>query len=379
MIVDSYLIDAATRLLHERFPDRAGKACAAYGPSGRIFVGVAIERAGDGPIEPEFGAIGEAAAGRQIITALATVAWEGPGTPISIRAPAREVIGQLLNAARRHAQIAVEGAPGAAVFVRCLWELIPHGPNTALVTGRYGGGMKAIGPQLSALARDPGVPRARAELQPRLLAALRNEAIRRNAAAPGFGGSSLMTPADLQSVTLRHIWLALEVAVEELADDLVDSVRPRLAELGCADADVVHVRQGIEALRNVLSVLIVLAGTRREVVKESPFNPYDAFRLQRGEPIHLAIAFEEPPPGDTASRNASLVRQLIAVLANRGQGGFASYLRQRELFKVDLFNGNGTGHCPFSALSTEIVFETAPALQRALDEGVLLLAPDLPV
>jgi hypothetical protein len=188
-----------------------------------------------------------------------------------------------------------------------------------------------------------------------------------------------MTPADLQSVTLRHIWLALEVTVEELADDLVDSVRPRLAELGCADADVVHVRQGIEALRNVLSVLIVLAGTRREVVKESPFNPYDAFRLQRGEPIHLAIAFEEPPPGDTASRNASLVRQLIAVLANRGQGGFASYLRQRELFKVDLFNGNGTGHCPFSALSTEIVFETAPALQRALDEGVLLLAPDLPV
>jgi hypothetical protein len=377
MIVDRDLVDIATRLLQERFAHHRGRACAAYGPDGRVFGGVSTDGAGEA-LEPELGVIAEAAEHGQVLTALVTVAREGDGAPVTVRPPPRPIIERLLGSARRHAQIAMEGAPGAAVSVRCLWELIPHGPNSALLRGRYGGGMKAIGAELAALARDVGVPLARAELRGRLQAALRSGAIRRNAAAPGFGGSALTTPANLPSVALRHIWLALELAVEQLTDDLVESLRPRLAELGCNDADVVHVKQGVEALRNVLSALIVLAGTRREVVKESPFNPYDAFRLQHGLPIHLVVPFAEPPPGDTAARNVALVRQLIGALSKRGDGGFAHYLRQRELFKVDLFQGGGTGHCPFAALSTEIVFEAALGLDEALEGRLLLLAPDHP-
>jgi hypothetical protein len=383
--VDQQLIDTAERLLYERFPQSPGRACAAYSRQGRIFTGILMksERA---MIEPEMGPIAESEKKGELITALVTLAWEGPGSPVVVRTPAPIILEHLQSQARRHAQIAVGGSIAETVAVRPLWELIrelspQYYLNKALIRGRFGGGMKAIADELVEFAKDPGVRRTRAEFSDTLVEGLKHKKIRDNAAAVGLPGSKFLTPTHLDSVSLRHIWLAFELASEKFTFEVIDSIRPKLADLGCNDADVVHIKQGLEALRNIFSVLVVLTGTRRRILNECPFYPYDSFRLQHGIPIHRYIQFElldETLAEDTATRNHALVRQLIGVLAQSGEGGFTSYLRQRELFKVDLFNGGGAGYCPFSLMSNEIICATAIGLERALDERIVILEPDCP-
>lgn len=338
-------------------------------------------------VEPEMGPISESEKRGELIAALVTLTWEGPGSPVVVRTPAPVILEHLQSQARRHAQIAVGGVIVETVAVRPLWELIlelspQHYPNTALMNGSFGGGMKTIAHDLAEFAKDVGVRRTRAEFSDALVEGLKHEEIRENAAAPALPGSKFLTPTHLESVSLRHIWLAFELVSEEFTSDVIDWLRGKLTDLGCNEADVIHIKQGLEALRNIFAVLLVLTSTRRKVLNECPFYPYDSFRLQRGVPIHRYIQFEpleDTPAEDIAARNDALVRQLIRVLAQRKEGGFTSYLRQRELFSVDLFSGGGAGHCPFSIMSNEVVYATAIGLERALDERIVILAPDRPL
>jgi hypothetical protein len=208
--------------------------------------------------------------------------------------------------------------------------------------------------------------------------ALAHEALRPNARAPAFGGSRFLQPAGLESVSLRHVWLAFELASEKFAFDVVDAITPALVELGCNDADVLHVRQGLEALRNVFGVLVVFVGTGAPVPNEGPFNPYWAATLTAGASIDQYFGKETLPEGGPAARNKALVRRLVSVLANRSEGSFPSYLRQRDVFRMDVFGGNGTGHCPFAVMSVEMLLETGRALESALADGLVLLEPDRP-
>jgi hypothetical protein len=293
----------------------------------------------------------------------------------------------LQSQARRHALIAVAGCVPDGIIVRPLWELVldldpAERANTALGEGRFGGGMKAIGPELVALARDYGVPLVRSDFPGALEATLQNEQVRANAAAPVPRGSKYLAPLQLESVSLRHLWLGFETTAETFVYGFIDSHRDQLAALGCNEADVVHIKQGFEALRNIFSAVIVLTGTRRPLANECPFHPYNTRFLKNGVPIDQYLRFS--PPGealmedDAIKRNTMLVRQLISVLVRFGEGGFASYLRQRELFKVDLFNGGGPGHCPFSQMATQTAHAAAVGFKRALSKGSIMLAPDRP-
>jgi hypothetical protein len=126
----------------------------------------------------------------------------------------------------------------------------------------------------------------------------------------------------------------------------------------------------------------VFVGTRQPVLNECPFYPYDSFRLSEGVPLHAYLRFSGPDEcsqaAGVAGCNETLVRQLITVLASRDEGGFARYLRQRNLFSVDLFEGGGPGHCPFASMSTEIIHVSAVAFMEALARGLLILAPNRP-
>ena len=370
MILDDALLDTARSLLLERFPHGPGMACAAYSLDGRVYTGVAHD-AGARDAEPERAPIEDAARNGELLVALVTLTWDGPGSAVRVRAPLGGTLDRLQTQAQRHAQIAVDGE-GGSVTVRALWELVAKNPNAALVAGNFGSGMKAIGPDLVSLAKDPGIPRTRAEFPSHLLAALSREEIRANARRPGHPTSSFVTPMHVESVSLRQVWLAFEWASEKFVFGLVDSWRPRLAELGCNAQDVVHIKQGWEALRNSFGALVIWVGTRRPVEKESPFNPYDASTLTAGVPIHEFLPLPEPPAAPQEARNAALVRSLVDVLG-RKDGGFASYLKQRNLFRIDLFDGGGTGGCPFATMSTELFSEAAKTLDAALAEGRILL------
>jgi hypothetical protein len=385
MNVDRNLIDAAERLLREHFPHGPGQACAAYSSQGRIFTGISMV-AEDLTIEPEMALLAETQKNGALIAALVTLAWEGPGSPVVVRPPTAVILEHLQRQIRRHAQIAVSGSIGGTIKVRATWELIrelsPESyPNSAITAGRFGGGMKSLACELAKFARDVGVQRACVDFPQMLIASLKHENIRQSASSVRLPGSKFLTPTDLESVSLRHIWLAFELASETFTFDLIDSFRPKLANLGCNEADVVHIKQGLEALLHVFSALLVLTGSRRPVLNECPFYPYDSFRLQQGIPIHHYIQFQPlkgTPVENAAARNDAVVRQLIGVLAERGDGGFTSYLAQRALFKLDIFSGGGAGSCPFAPLSNEIISATAIALRRALDERIVILAPDRP-
>ena len=153
-------------------------------------------------------------------------------------------------------------------------------------------------------------------------------------------------------------------------------------QLGCDEADSVHIKQGFEALRNVFAALVVFIETREPLRNECPFFPYDSLRLIDGEPMdaYLRPSPPEPPAAglDEASRNTILVRQLASVLARSDDGGFAHYLRQRKLYQVDLFDGGGAGRCPFVPITEQIVFASAQVIDDALAQGLLPLAPDEP-
>jgi hypothetical protein len=383
MHVDQALIDTAERLLRATFPGGPGQACAAYSRDGDIYIGTSMTTGSD-LIDAEANPVFEAARRGELIAALVTVGWEGPGSPVVARVPRAKVLRDLQSQARRHAQIATSGSVTETVVVRPLWELTceldaQYNSNTALAKGHFGHGMKSIGGELEQFARDTGVFRTRAEFSDILVTALKCEKIRASASSVGAPGSKFLTPTRLDSVSLRHVWLAFELAAEQFTFDLVDSFRNRLSDLGGNEADIVHIKQGLEALRNIFSVLVVLTGTRLPVLNESPFYPYDSSVLHTGTPIHRYIRFDEIDEvraDEPSVRNNALIQQLVRVLANRGYGGFTSYIRQRGLFRVDLFDGGGPGHCPFSAVSNEIIYSTASGLERALREEVVILAPN---
>jgi hypothetical protein len=381
LVVDRDLFDVAASLLRRHFASGPGRACAAYSRSGRVLTGV-LAAGARGDVEPEYDAMRESAACGELIAALVTVEWNGPGTPIMCRVPPAGILERLHRHARRHAQIAVAASPGQVPACRSLWELARETPpprNTALQEGNFGAGMKALAQPLMQLAQQKGVPRMRAAFARAVLDALDDVAVRRNAASPAPRGSRFLTPPQLESVGLRHVWLAFERAAEQFVFDLVDDIRPDLARLGCNGADIVHIKQGFEALRNVVAVAVTYAGTGTEVANECPFYPYDARILDAGLPLHEYVRCEPLPPtvaADVARRNEALVRRLITMFSERGEGGFAAYLRQRKLFSVDIFDGGGTGHCPFASVSIELVHAMAVSLSRALDLGVIALEPD---
>jgi hypothetical protein len=381
MIVDRSLVEEARRLLQEVFPDGPGRACAMYSVEGRLYTGAAAKRpSAESAPEPEEGPMGEAVGDGALIAASVTVGWDGPGTPVVCRTPAPSSLEKLAGAARRNAQVAVSSDIENLV-VRPLSELIPERPNSLLMEGRYAGGMKAIGPQLTSMAREHGVPLVRVEFEALVLEALAKESVRRNAAAPAFAGGegAFATPMHLESVALRHVWLAFELAAIRFVVRMVDAMTASLEALGCGPGDLVHVKQGGEAVHNVFASLLVVVGRRSAIENEMPFFPYHAGLLRLGVPIDAYLALGPPPDeADTALRNGMLVRELVRVLGNRGEGGLLAYLRQRRLYEIDVFGGGGTGHCPFSSVSGEMLLRTSAALERALAEGTVLLAPDRP-
>lgn len=377
MIVDQELLERATRLLGEQFPDRPGQACAMYSVEGKIYTGVSS--AGPPAVEAETTPIFEVAKNRDMIAASVTVSWDGPGSSVRCRTPPAPVLHGLHHAARREAQIAIDGPANAGeVATRALRELIRDPPNTAFLSGNFGGGMKAITHELNALAKERGLPAARAEFQRYLSAALNDALVLKTAqhrtrAEP----DTFFMPTSLGSVSLRHIWLALDLASVRFTNDLVAELTPELTAIGCNEFDLVHIKQAIHAFRYTAANAIVLVETRAVIKDEIPFNPTMGLALVHGVPMHAYIRLDPPAPAkDVAEKNLGLVQQLVQVLANKQEGGLFAYARQRGLFTLDVFDGGGPGRCPFWQVSGEMFQETAAALERALHQGAILLAPD---
>jgi len=381
MNVDQRLTAAAERMLRGDFPARVGCASAAYSNQGHLITATHATHSAWALIEV-------CRAEGALIAALVTLARDGPGSAVRVQPPSPALLEALLSQTRRHAEIAVSGPP-EAVLTRPLWELLAEAQLPALQAtaatappGRFAGGMKAIAAPLAALAREPGVARARVEFPPLLRAALQHPQARGGATTAAPRGSRFLQPAQLHSVSLRCLWLAFEMAAEQFVYGFVDELRPQLEALGCDEADRVHVKQGFEALRNTFSALVVFIETRAPVRNECPFFPYDSLRLTDGMPMDAYLRPSPPDPPraglDEASRNTILVRQLASVLARSDDGGFARYLRQRKLYQVDLFDGGGAGHCPFVPITEQIVFASAQVIEDALAQGLLPLAPDEP-
>lgn len=378
MNVDEKLIDAAEQRLRTEFPDRRGSACAVYSSHGQIITASDREQA-------DLAAIAACQACGEMIAALVSLSWSGARSAMIVKAPSARALEQLDQVGRRHAQIAVSGEVGDRLVIRPLWELIrqpdPNILDTAGVPkGNFAWGMKAIGGDLQHVAKKSGVGAVRQHYPQLLLSALRDQPIRANAARPASVPSQFILPVHLPSVSLRHVWLAFERSAEQLVYGFIDSSVPRLTQLGCNRADVVHIKQGFEALRNSFAALVVFTGLRSPVLNECPFYPYHSFSLQHGVTLHEYVkvvpAGEADGETSTVDRNTLLVRQLCSVLGSREPGGFAAYLRQRGLFKVDLFDGGGPGHCPFWVMSNEICYASAAILRQALESNLIILTPD---
>jgi hypothetical protein len=373
MDVDSELLDAAESALRTH-PNHLAYVCAAYSNRGRLF------------LEAGLSSLEEAVTSRcratgELIAALASVTWHGDGCRIAIRAPASQTIQCISTQARRHARIAVSGWLPDQIVVRALWEILRELSPEALINvareqGRFGQGMKSIAAELSSLASGPGVAYVDQHLCAAMLRALQHPKTRSMAASRAHWGSQFLSPLQLESISLRHLWLALEMATEEVVLDFVDSMRRELSAIGCTDADIIHIKQGFEALRNTLSALFVAVGTGRPVYNECPFYPYHSLCLRSGIPLHEYVERREPRDASDLSpseRNRRLVSSLSNVLAEPGEGGFIKYLRQRRLFTVDLFDGHGPGHCPFAPMSVRLIQAAAAAFQHASRQELILL------
>jgi hypothetical protein len=361
MEVDVQLIDAAAAALRGPSVDRC--ACAAYAQGGELVVetGGSAERR----IVARF-----AAAGR-LIAAVATLEASPEGPILGVRRPDARTLDAIARQARRHTPIAVAGSWPGAVTVRPLWELlldagVPADANPARDAGRFGRGMKAIAAELGALATSVPAQVTAEEFQLRMLSTLSDPRLREIAKRPAPIGSAYPTPGQLPSPALRHVWLAFEEAAEAFVYEFVDAQRGRLSELGCNEADVVHVKQGFEALRNAVAVLIVHVAVGGPVANECPFFPYGTGLLEHGVPLNRYLARPDDDLGTSA------VARLAALLARTEPGGFLPYLRQRRLFSVDLFDGGGTGHCPFAPLTAALLAGFARALDAARERGDLL-------
>jgi len=276
MNVDHHLIAEASRLLGDSSANKVVQACAAYSRHGTLITGVSATK--DEPSEAVMAVVSKSREIGDQIAALVMLQQNVSGT-VAVQAPTSATLEHLSEQARRHAQIAVNGTAGGSISVRPLWELIHDfttsgGSNAALLQGRFGAGMKQIAHKLAEFAKETGVPNARSQFADRLVEVLERDPVRAKARSAAPSGSKFISPAQLDSVSLRHAWLGFEIAAEEFAYEIIDSLRPELVALGCNAADVVHIKQGVEALRNIVSVLIVLTGTRHAVANECPFHPY---------------------------------------------------------------------------------------------------------
>lgn len=381
MNVDARLIGSARELLERRFGARPGVAVAAYSRSGRLFEWTARP---DGLVgEKEHRPLADVIETDELIVALISLARERTGEPARVRAPDARMLDRLQECCRRHAQIAVSGSPDSGVRTRPLWELVADTltqlPNTALTQGRYGDGMKPIARELTDMAARVGAPRAREAFAEQVSETFADEAVRTGATHRASEGGTFPTPMHLESISLRHAWLAFERAAERFVYEIVDRLQPELAMLGCNAADVVHVKQGFEALRNAFAVLVLAVGDRGPVANESPFYPYASSMLRRGDPIDRYLRLWEMAPGQRRSSrevNGLLVNQLADLLTRQGEGGFVAYIQQRGLYRVDLFNGGGTRHCPFAQMSNAMLVAAGNGIDRASREGSILLGRD---
>ena len=375
MIVDDALITAARTLLQARFPDREGRATAMYGASGRLYVGVAIPSSTpETGLGPETGPICEAYLRNDTITASVTVGWKGPGTAIWFLSPSGEALDRLVQAAHRDAQIVVHDFfDKANIVVKPLRELVPYHVTEAAIDQVYHLGMKAIAPGLVALSRDRGVPAARRQFPDYLGAALREPTLVGAWSKRSFNGdaAAFVLPIHLESAALRQIWFAIEMATLAFLSEFVDAETATLEALGANESDRFHIKQGGEALRHVMGNVLVLVEKRSEIANELPFRPYFSHKLKVGVPMHLAIALPPPIALDDPHREVTLVRHVIGALSERGAGGVLGYIRQRQLFGVDVFRGHGPGQCPFALMASQMILETGPVLERALTDGVL--------
>lgn len=375
MIVDDELITTARRLLEARFPDREGRAAAMYGASGRMYTGVSVP--GSTPetgLAPETGPLCEAYKRADLIMASVTVGWKGPGTPIWYLSPGGASLDRLVQCAHRDAQIVVHDFfDKANIVVKPLRELVPYHVTEAAIDQVHHLGMKAIGAELVALSRVRGVPAARERFPSYFAAGLRDATLARAWAKRSYNGdaAAFVLPIHLESIALRQLWFAFEAATLLFIDDFVNGERGALEGLGANDSDIFHVKQGGEALRHVFGNLLVLVETRSEIPNELPFRPYHSHKLKVGVPMHQAIALPPPIAPDDPDRQEALVRQVSAILCERGAGGMAAYLRQRQLFGVDVFRGHGPGQCPFALMATQVLVEAAAVLEVALADGVI--------
>jgi hypothetical protein len=364
MIVDGTLLDAAHLALERHCPGGPGGAAAACLRQGEMLAEAAGGAAG--ARSAALALLDAAAARGEMIVSFLLLRRDAEG-PARIETPDAQLLSCLQSQCRRHAQIALAGGPDDGLAAAPLWQLLaedePAPANSALDAGRFGSGMKPIAALLVSLSRTLGAPRAATAFGALLTEALADSAVRRAAAARAAAGGRFVTPPQLESPALRHAWHAFETASERFVFDLVKAAEPRLRAAGCNQADLVHIRQGVEALRNAFSVLLVWCERQEEVRNELPFYPYDATWPCSGAPIHLYL--------DGGGASAPLDR-LIEALRPRAGAGFAAYLRQRGVYRVDLFAGGGTGHCPFSLTSEAMLAATGAALEAARDRGHIL-------
>ncbi len=370
-------MELAKAVLESSFPTGPGRVCAMISFDGTVYTG-ALDP-GPPPVEPEVGPMEQARVAKDVIAASVTVSWEGPGSSLRFRTPSETVLRSLHFTARREALIAVDGPFDPKLIPsQPLRELINVAPNAALLGGNFGAGMKAIKSELNQLARDPGMPTARAEF-----ARYVNECLNESSVLSGaevriahVDGSFFM-PTSLASIALRHAWLAIDLAAVRFTHDLVQTMRPRLIEIGCNEADLVHIKQAIHAFRYSVANALVYVELRGPVEHEIPFYPSGNLVLAEGVAMHEYVAL---PPLDLAlegrARERKLITDLAELMGSPSKGGLFEYARQRGIYTLDVFSGGGPGRCPFWRVSGEMFQQAAKALEIALHLGTIRLAPE---
>ncbi len=236
--------------------------------------------------------------------------------------------------------------------------------------GNFDDGMKPLTKQLRELARVQAVPMARNQWNGCLRSALESPLVKEYSTPRGKPRHPFdyHHPNELASARLRHVWNAFEAASHAFFGAIWDEHDGALRSLDLNDSDLLHLRQGSEALRFVFSNLLIWVGFHKPIASELPFAPYTTARLTEGEPMHIAFRHvAEPVEMDP-------IEELSALLTTRGPGGIAHYLRERQLFSHKVFH-NGTGRCPFDAVAIEIYRQTGEEILAAQEAGILLPEP----
>ncbi|MGB1014095.1 MAG: hypothetical protein ACPG4T_08185, partial [Nannocystaceae bacterium] len=319
----------AHKLVCERFPDRPGQVTVAYTVGGHILRGVRVDAVPDAAcLCPETGPICEAARLRDPITALVTVAWNGPGAPIVVLTPCGICIERLLLHTHPEAEIATyDRFAEKGCVVKGYRDLMPRHPALPQREDHHQQGMRPIAAPLRRLADSAGIALLKQHFVDVFCEAMKGVPDGLIATRSQREPSPYARWNGLESATFRQIGPAFARATERLVEMFIEQARTELGELECNSDDCYNISLGRLTLVNVFSNLLQVVERGRPARYELPFEPYDPALLKHGRPMHEVI---DAATTSERSDPQALLRHLAKLLRSRAPGGVIDYLRQRR-------------------------------------------------